>query len=234
MAVAGAAGFVTGFDRIVDPAMPVFFAAVTLMWGVLLRFPRAVGLPVLFLALASTLLVPPTSERWHAVLRNDAHVATLRVLDVGEGSHTVEWTYASRGFLSDDSAIHTVEGQGVRVELRMVRVPSQAFMVPAAALVRAERLTALERTEEGMRPGESVALRESERGTIVGRIDELLVRDAPGGFESSLVRADIRRPVLMADYRLVVKPDGTAEFVRGDRNRSAFPDVQPVVNPARL
>lgn len=216
VAVGAAAGFVAGFEELLDPAVAQFFAVVTVGWGVVLRFPRAVGLPVFFVLLAATLLLPVVRADWYA-LRGEAHVATLRILNTGGRSHTVEWIHAEPGFLPGEVGIMTAEGDGVTVELEVVRVPPQAFFFASDALVRGSGLSGLERSDGGRRPGEEAVSWERGDEGVAGAVNGLLVGGAMPGFETERTRADITRPILLSDYGLLVQPDGTGVFARQRR-----------------
>lgn len=212
-----AGAFYSGFERFatVESILPATVWLV--LWAVVFRFPRVVGVPTLFLVLAASIALALVGESWY-FLRGEEYVARVRILNIGEDRVEAEWRSAEPGLIAESVSVFEVDGSSPAVGVRVVRIPRGVFFLAADALIRVETVEGYRRDGATLVPTGSRRRYEGPDG-LVGWFDRYLVAPPIPQFDSRLETAVIRRPVILSEYLLEADPAGEVSFVR-DSNAS--------------
>ena len=203
--------FLSGFERFAEVESGLYAAGWLLVWAIVFRFPRSVGVPAVFLVLTASLALPVIGESWY-FLRGEEYVARVRILNVGEDRVEAEWRSAAPGLIAESGSVFQVDGSSPAAGVRVIRIPQGVFFLAADALIRVETVEGYTRDGETLVSTGSVRRYEGPEG-VFRWLDEYLIAARIPRFDSRLETAMIRRPVILSEYVLEAHAIGEVSFV---------------------
>ncbi len=145
-----AAVFIPGPELILDPLLPRFFVVAVAAGFVCERFPRAIGLPCLFLATVATVLGFGVLRAYTPVY-GQAAIAEVRVLSVQEGAMRLELLAGAELDGEFSLGVVAVEGAAVAPVVSTLRLHPGWFVFGRRVGYRIEGLNSY---ESGAVPGQ--------------------------------------------------------------------------------